>query len=378
MYAGLLLVLFYYIGMRGRLLALATLALANLVVFSDTIIFFWFIIPFILGYWWLYHPKSRANNAWVGALLATSLLTLAIKTFAIDYYIKFMTGLNNAHDIFLVNLPSYLAQLSFLLSPGLARLTQGFRQAGVIDYLAGLAFLALLALAVKTAYDGRKSKNDGQLTFLYFVLAASSLLIFTFYVATTMGNTGPTRYLLYTALGALMLIAISFKADGWLYPALLFLVLVSCAGYSLSGPQWSHTPNVREYGLIGYLEENNLTYGYSDYWTANLVTYLSGEGVTLRPVSIDGSAIAPYKIETSVRWYDYHPRQYVIVVDEHGEQADAASAYVGSRAPARALHYEDYAIYVYDDASIFNGWQFEKINGYLQLQEFISAHGRGD
>ncbi len=374
-YAGLLLVLFYYLGTKNRPLMIISIVLANLVAFSDTIIFFWFIIPFILGYWLLYKPKNSTNNRWAAALLITSLATLAFKTLAIDYYVKLMAGMNNVHDIFAVNLPNYVVQLSYLMSPGLASVTGGLRQASIIDYLAGLAFVILLILAVKQAFDGRKDKSNVQLTFLYFILIMSGLIIFILYVATTMGNTGPYRYLLYTALGALMLISVSFTSRGWLYPALLLVVLLSCVGYGLLGSgQWSHVPNAREYGLIGYMEKNNLTYGYSDYWTSNLVTYLSDEGVTLRPVTTNGSTITPYTMETSVRWYDDPPQQYVIVVDENGSQAGAMSAYVNSKAPTKKLQYGDYDIYVYDNGSSFDGWQFEKINGYQQLQGFVSTH----
>ncbi len=63
------------------------------------------------------------------------------------------------------------------------------------------------------------------------------------------------------------------------------LLVAGAAGgiTAAAGLDWH--PNAKEHALIADMQAGNITYAYTGYWNANIITYLSGEQVIVRPVA---------------------------------------------------------------------------------------------
>jgi hypothetical protein len=106
-------------------------------------------------------------------------------------------------------------------------------------------------------------------------------------------------------------------------------------------------PNKDEYAFIDYLEDGNFTYGYSDYWTAHSLTYLSRGQLTILPIQIKENKILPISWLTTKRWYiTRHPNYFVIASKNDKIYTDMINRNISY--PADNLYYyKDYIIYQY-------------------------------
>lgn len=76
------------------------------------------------------------------------------------------------------------------------------------------------------------------------------------------------------------------------------------------------------YQLMEFLKNNNLNYGYADFWNANSVTVFSNDTIKVRSVKFStgtyGLSIRPYYYQTEISWYKDQPNQseYFLILDE--------------------------------------------------------------
>ena len=115
-------------------------------------------------------------------------------------------------------------------------------------------------------------------------------------------------------------------------------------------------PNKEEYGLIDLLQANDLHYGYGNYWTANVITYLSNENVTIRQLNFndsiyklnDTSRLVPYLWFSGENWYTYMPDEYFVIIDKNQSiQPEFIEGYIKTHDVYEKLEYENYDIYVF-------------------------------
>jgi hypothetical protein len=157
-----------------------------------------------------------------------------------------------------------------------------------------------------------------------------------------------TRYLTFTAIAAFMAIAVSYRPADKVFSALALALLLISAFYGAVQLGDLKQPNAVEYGLISYLKENDQTFGYGTYWSSNIVTYLSGEEVTVRKTVFYRDDIKPWMWHSSERWYQSTPDRSFILVDNSSISdtgRDVIKALTSHLNASQALHYDKYDIY---------------------------------
>ena len=264
----------------------------------------------------------------------------------------------------------------FLSFPGLTKF---------INYFYALALVFIIPTAALLRYD----KHENRFTrFLILYTWISNLAVAGVFVAC---NQWAPRYLMTIYLDDILLFAVLFsgymKKRERLTAVLAGLVIVMyCCVCHLYF--WGHyrdkigvNPNE---GLISFLEENDLHYGYASFWNASVNTVLSNGEVEILPLwdyDSDGAYRQPYNPSdyrywlNNLNWYDpaAHPgRSFVLLkdyregdeerrqewIDKHGE--DPENPWVDDTPPEdiraelydlnpKMLTYGDYTILVFED-----------------------------
>ncbi|HTY90143.1 MAG TPA: hypothetical protein VMC84_03115 [Methanocella sp.] len=324
---------------------IALIVLTALTVVSDTIILPWLILPLILAYLLVVKEKSRTMNIVVALMAAVSAIVYIYKTYFVYTWVvqDVVTG-KGTSNIFSTILPLYFKALALTLNEGLYSVFNGFAGFGILE---ALSLAAFAALAIYSAWN---ILHNGQNRFFNGILLASVVIMFAMFLVSNYSiDISSARYLTFTAFAVLMLIAASCRKDDKICGALaLSLLLISAIyGYSsVSGTAAS--PNAQEYGLIDYMKQNNLTFGYSSYWYSNILTYLSGEDITVRATFFYRDDMKPNVWLANERWYQSTPDRSFILVDNSsiGDNGrEVISALTTKLNASEALHYEKYDIY---------------------------------
>jgi hypothetical protein len=249
----------------------------------------------------------------------------------------------------------------------------GVGGAGLIDYIIAAAFLAIIGMA---AMQSVREKNEGLKKF-YVLFISSSLIILAGCIFTSLNTgMGTARYLTFMALLVLMIISFAFSRSNRVYAALIVLLLVAGAALNITAAaSLDYKPNDQEQELISYLGSVGLSFGYGDYWDANVITYLSSENVTILPVSFTDGRIAPVQWLTCERWYDHRPAEYFIIVRKDSPDSDFMKAYVMSKPALEKLEYGNYDIYRFNDSSIYDSWHFSSDTGLQRALRTLSGKG---
>jgi hypothetical protein len=108
----------------------------------------------------------------------------------------------------------------------------------------------------------------------------------------------------FSAVLAGRMLADRMLAIRWARGALLVLLAgyLGGLGYGLAQP--SAPPASQQ--LASSLAAHHLRSGLSGYWQANVVTLATGERIRIRAITAAGAHVAPYRWESSSRWYDPH------------------------------------------------------------------------
>ena len=325
-------------------LVMAIGALALLSALSDTIIFIWFIIPFVLAYLLFYRQKTPGLNIAVASMASASVLAYVFKTnFVREWVSQSFVNLDTSR-ILSVTLPLSFKSLAVFLDTGLYRALDG-HALWILEAASIITLIALVLYALKNAIDDKKRR------FFYGVLLLSGAIMFASFLA--MGlvkDMSQARYFTFTALTVFMLVAVSYRKDNRIYGALalVFLLLAAAYGLSYARADWGHQPNAQDLGLIVFLKENNLTYGYGSYFVSNTLTYLSGEDVTIRPVLFYRDGLKPNVWLECERWYWSVPEKAFILVDNStidDNSRQVIRSLTKSLNASEPLHYGKYDIY---------------------------------
>ncbi len=318
--------------------------LVFMAVFSDTIIIVWFLIPYVLAYVLLFKAKSKASNLAIGLMAVLSVIAYVIKTYLISTWIDLGSGTRILSDIISVNLPLFFKIIAQFLNQAFYKLISGTAGIGPSDYLSAAIFAALLLYAVRNAMSDRKN------WFIYSVLLFSIGAMFAaFMVSGYARDMGGARYLTFTALAVLMIISITYNHKDRLFGALILVFLglsaLACFAYVSTT---IFQPNAQEYGLIDYLQGQGLNYGYSTYFDSNVVTYLSGEDVTVRSVLFYPDHMQPNGLLSCDRWYEHDPNKaFILLPNGTLDEGSRKVLYsLGSKLNfSETLHYQKYDIY---------------------------------
>lgn len=99
------------------------------------------------------------------------------------------------------------------------------------------------------------------------------------------------------------------------------------------------------YGLISFLEKNDLTDGYATYWNAIAPTVYAGEQIRIRQISLYENRIVPQHYQSNREWYG-KPLQKCFLLITQQEADEFASAIPGGFTDV--LNYGNDCIYIYD------------------------------
>jgi hypothetical protein len=324
-----------------------------LLVLSDTMIIVWFIIPLVIYYVLFYRQKDLRKNLSLILVCGIGVVALVVKTLLVDYYVVVSTHLEPLSTIVNVNIPLYLNGLLLLYNGSLYQSINGFSSLDVLDVL----FAVITLLLAYLVYRDHPRKIEGKLLMVYSIMFIAAVVMMIAYIGTdyAQGIT-TTRYLIFTGILIFVLIAVSFNEKSKLYVytiiALLALLAISNISYLNT---LDNQPNKEQYGLISFLQANDLHYGYGNYWTANVITYLSNENVSIRQMNFndsiklnDTSQIIPFRWFSNESWYTYKPDAYFIIIDKgQSIQTDFISGYVKTHDVYSKLEEDNYEIYVF-------------------------------
>jgi hypothetical protein len=199
---------------------------------------------------------------------------------------------------------------------------------------------------VRDVTDRRK------VTLTFFIV--SGAIVFVPYVFTTLCvSISTTRYLTFTALLIFLIIALYFHNKNKIFALaiILLLVIFSLSNFNVVKGLDYH-PNKGEYSIINYLKDNNLTFGYGDYWDSNIITYLSSGDVTIRPVIIGEDGLRQFRLISSDKWYEEKPDLYFLLIKNMRQgPLDASKVLVKTHIPDSIYQHNGYTIYVFNNTT---------------------------
>jgi hypothetical protein len=327
---------------------LALVTLVFLSVFSDTIIIVWVLVPVILAYLFFYPRKTGLMNSVILNIIATSFIAYILKTYVIHDWIRTSREMNSIPDIFFVNIPLFFKAQFLFLNQGFSSLMGRGTAFGPVEIVSLILFTGVILCCVRNGWYNRDS-NSQEKKLLYTVLLLSVLAMAgSFLVSGYAEGVAAARYLTFTALVLLMLVALSFPVTEKICAifVLSLLVISAIAGgvfISTMGP-----PNEREYNLITYLKDQNLTYGYGTYWNSNIITYLSGETVTIRSTYFLTDDLRQNTLNSCDRWFTVRPERAFLIYDTTRVSDDAQKNFpllVKPGNTSEIRHYQNYDIF---------------------------------
>lgn len=245
-----------------------------------------------------------------------------------------------------VNLPLYVQCITSLISQPCYELLGGL--VNIMDILLAIIFLAVLGISVIRANKSAR--------YLYILFLGSAIVILLGFIFSSLTEgLWSSRFLIFTALSVFAVISLTYDEKNWtdklnlLLLALVVVLVLSTVplSYSKLSSQYGH-PNQEEYGLIAFVESKGYDFGYSDYGNANVITYLSKEGLIVRAVSIQGNTINACPWLASEKWYDQQSPRF-FYLSKTGTAFNSAMQIMTARHPPQQVDScEEYNIYYYD------------------------------
>lgn len=356
-FTGLVMILLFdfpHLKISRYLLGLAILLLT---LFSDSLVFIWLIVPGVLYYAYMaFFASPRADNKrrpdlsglWfvVLAFVCSVAVMISERTF-IRYFIRY-------GDIHLVDFSTFLQQAAMFIERIVllyqSAIYELFTSPANLNVLDCLCIVASVALVLYCAFKGRK--NVPHRVGVFSLMAGVSALFF--FAGTSVFQ--EVRYLLFPAVLVFVVISLCYRDHDTPFLAILFSILLlntAASAFYISSQDTS--PNREEVGLISFLQSRQLHYGIGDYWDANIITYLSREDVTVRPVMAKGDNIVPFRWLTADRWYEKSEVSKVnFIVIKNTSAADRPYLNAGNISPYLALYppfntsvWNNYVIYEY-------------------------------
>lgn len=221
----------------------------------------------------------------------------------------------------------------FYLIPGRFTLNRFFNLSALIPFI--IIFILTLTLFIKI----RKQVLSSTEQFNFFlIILLSILLIFGSYCLLRMNFESTwyiksSRYLInilfLLILGVTVAVELYWQDIGKTLKILWPIVGLLYVASSLSSTLylWTRPINLKDnesYLLADFLAANHLTYGYADYWSANVISYFTNNKIKVRPVYFDtkdGNVTPPNFPGFSKLWFKSSDlpadqKEYFIIVQK--------------------------------------------------------------
>lgn len=331
--------------------ALVLVALVFLSVFSDTIILVWVLVPFVLAYIAFFRREHNELDLVTGAVTITAIIAYILKTYAVSDWIRYDYTVHSIGEIFTGTIPLFFKALFLFLNPGLIRFSEEGFSVGLAEVLLSVLFIMVILWSVWSGWVGRNTNNPERQLFLGVLLISIILTTAAFLISGYAQDLFSARYLAFTALAILMLVAISCPvSENICMVSVLLLLIVSATAGSISLSTLDTSPNARELGLIADLKDQKLSFGYGTYWNSNVVTYLSGEDVTVRSTYIAPDDLLPDRLNSCNSWYTSRPDRFFLIYDATRPTLEAQKNYPLLKKTVNTsdvLHYRDFEVFLF-------------------------------
>ncbi len=332
------------------LIFLLFIILFNLILFSDTIILVWLAIPYAIYYIFFNKNRTSRSNLYLLILYITLGITFVYKNFFIPNFIPISNTyplyIKNIHDILTSNLPLYIKGIFALTNGNLYALLE---KPEIADYAGSVIFLIAIVFTLLAIKNGGYQKYKP----LFIIFMLSALIISAIYLTTSYCiDFGSSRYLIFAATSLIAVIALGFSSQNKLFVASVLLVLIfGAASNAMYISNMKNSPNSAENELITYLQGQNLSYGWGDYWDANIITYLSDEKIIVRPMRTTKTGFSPFYWLTSAHWYTFNEintdKLFIVVHTGAFLKKEDIDMIILTSAPEKILKNGDYLIYVF-------------------------------
>jgi hypothetical protein len=364
---------------RAIALALAAGALSAAPAAGDALFAFWAILPLLLtAVLLVWHTRSPVHRSLLmiaagvaaialagGALLRHDMVARGWTAVPFDVHLA-STGALLHNIALLVRSYTNLAGGDFFGAPVTVAET-----ATLISGLLVIAALVLVALEVcrraarfapaPVSLDPSAARRFAYIAFWAASLGSSSLV---FVLSNAPVDANSARYVLagYVAIGALLPL-LALRGRPWRASVTAGVcVFAAIASYQVIRnpfqPQLRFPTPQQANALARFARAEDVRYGYTGYWDAADLTWMSGFGVEVYPVSQckPGSlVICPYDIGIS-SWYTPRPGTRSMFIVDHGIQLQSVTAPDPALgAPLGTTTIGDLTVYVYpyDIASRF-------------------------
>lgn len=379
--AGLLFLIFEPMSIKKglSLRTISGIVLTALIVYSDSIIIATFVVPYIIVYALFYRKKQDARDLPVGLMALFGFATLISKSMFFNDLVKTGASFADPAHVLTINLPYIIKGMSILTNQGLYNILEG--TVNPIDIVLAILTIMLLYIAsiravdvLRTIKQANKIKGKGKekekeermeanYPLLFFVTSIVTV-IGAFTLVNLITDIGSARFLTFTVTSIFALIALLYKDDmsdrvnAASAGIIAVLIISTIFANVLMISSMDFNPNQDEYEFIGYLKANNVTYAYSNFAHANVISYLSQDEVIVRPVFVyqDRFVLFPWLVTT--KWYSEESLHgpYAVIVDNSDAPIKGSCNVLPKEHVERLFHeypvdeileYKDRTIYIY-------------------------------
>jgi len=382
-FIGLLFLLFWYTKKNYHYTLILTFIITGLAVFSDSIIIMWFFIPFYIVLFHFDKEELNKNKYTYILILFISIIIFLIKKFFIPTFRHHMVTFTLDPSAIVHNFFTMSKIYVYFYNEIFFSLTNWFN----IFFASAIVILSIIIVYESTDQLKRKfpifhlkESNRANIFTGFFneiteINLLKATLIFCIvipsiiFILSDYANFGNLRYLSFSFLAALLVFFFNLKIDNprIVIPLLLLIIVNIGIGINTIASMSDHN-NSDSNQLLNSLIENNLTFGYGDYWDANYITYLSHGAVTMRPVTYRDNDIFPFEWLTCDCWYRNPPSDYFLLV---GERNSDLHEYTREYPPTRVLIIKNYSVYLYTNHTLPSISSFNYVTFDEKIQFFL-------
>ncbi|HTY14522.1 MAG TPA: hypothetical protein VMC42_02340 [Methanoregulaceae archaeon] len=362
--AGIILLLLIDFPDLKPVISATAIIVLVLTVYSDSLTLIWLVVPGLIYYIAVYvipamrNPKQEnvvkkicsIKGIWFVFL---SLICTVFAVYVEKNLIPYLTLSNAPLQMVDVNtavnqVELFIKNLLLLYNSAIYQVLQFNSNQGILGYLIFFASLALLILSIVSL---RKQIHKKMVIFCLCSIGSGLIII------SLTNLPQATRYLIFYGILIFVLISLCYRDNGKKVFLVLIFIVILLNG--ISGSLYIYTmtpPNQDQQQLIAFLEDNNLTNGFGDYWDSNVITYLSNDVVTVRAVVVAGNRLYPFRWLSSESWYsdkEASKADFLLVKNVSAEERpyinhDNIQPLLTVKIPTRVLHFKSYDIYVFN------------------------------
>lgn len=218
-----------------------------------------------------------------------------------------------------------------------------------------IVFIISIGFIIRIIYellvhDGEKI-DDLTVVLCFGIIFSSAAYIFT--------DMSQIRYI---TLISVALMAILIRNIEWLYNGvkntkLLTVIILGiyvigsiAKIHNISKIEYSYE-NKRAHELIDFLEEKNLSSGYSSFWNSSNITVLSGNKIKIRHINFNGESYDIYNWFNKNSWYDDYANFLLVNIEDPismGNEMDEISFTSAFGLPSERYEISGFLVLVYD------------------------------